>query len=272
VIRWLLLLLCASTAFADTAIEAPPIPGQVRSASVHDAARLLSEVYHINILVAGPNPSVDIDFGADWRVSIAALAKAAGLTHRRWGTLELLVPDERVHDVLPPPRGLGKDRLIDLDFAHIKLAQVVALCGDILQRKITGAPDGDLSIRARNLSTGSLLAFLQVLAKSKPGVNRFAEGATFPSSGFVEDEPECPQSSGDVTPYRRPVRFFCTPPAELRLLGVAREVALVAGPKGRAWLIRRGDLVSTESARVVEIGNGQLRLENGIVLHLPEKR
>ena len=266
-IRWLVLL-CASTALADTAIQAPRSPGQVRRASVHDAARLLSDAYHVNVLVAGPPTEVSVELSADPRASLGALAKAAGLSHRRWGTLNLLVPDERVHDILPPPTPSGADKRVDLDFAYVGLDKVIALCGDILKKKVTGAPDGDLSIRARGLSTRALVAYLQVLAKSRPGRATFDERATFPSSGFVH-EPECVQEQPHLSPWRQPTKLFCTPLDSLRLLGTAREIALIAGPKGYAQLIRKGDLVSDKSARVVEISDGTVRLDNDTILKLP---
>ncbi len=251
---------------ADGALRA----GSLRSSRVdlHDYARLLADLFRVDLLVFGdlpdprgddcPGPCFDLDERIEGFESALKLS-GARVTMRSGVALVGALKSERAAPALA-----GPSRDVDLSFFRFSAAAIAQLLSDVHKKPIKGFPDGEITIVVRGLPA---LKILGLMAEAAGTSIRVAAGA-------LEVQP------GGALPPVRSSLIEKKPPGVIQrdvfavdhAVEELRASVVVAAPKagvlralvapkvkgGLAWVVRVGDFVGKE--RVLASSAGELRV------------
>ncbi len=245
----------AAAADASPPSRKAPAPSllRVRGADAHQAARLVAEVFRVNVVaIGGLGAPLDLDAApADAEAALRAIAAKAGLVVARRPPVYWLTPRERPLVAAARP-GLRQAGLpISIDFYRAPAATVMEVLATVAKQEARGAPAGEMTVFVRRVPAGDLLDDLRAYAAAGP----------LPAAAARTDDGCARRADSQL--------LACVPLGELALYGVAARpdgprVALL-GRKGGAALVlaRVGDTVGREGARVTAIVDGGVSFSDG---------
>lgn len=262
------ILLLASVARAQDGEDEDTSPPTVRidGATVHAAARLLAEAHRVGVWVAAPEgPELEVTIEEeDPERAFAALASAAGLASRRrrprTGDQYWIAEEARLlRAESASVRGLSGGRRVDLDLEGARARNVIDLLASVSRLSIHGGPLGAITVRLREARSSRALETIGRLANAR--VARRGRELSM-RLGSLPPWPRRPAAECDP-PRGRAMELACTPLAQMRLVGLTPDRALISAPGEAAAILREGGYLGAEGWRVAAIGEDRVELTRG---------